>query len=282
MTPPPAMTSGRAAPRMTAAARAIAAGSATGRGTCQVRRREQFDRPVECLCLHVFGKADGHGPRLGGIGEHSHRSEEGTGQLLGTLHPVEPARHGPEGVVDRHIPAARVLELLEHRVRRAARKDVGRQQQHGEAVDGGKGGACDHVRRPRADRRRAGERREPVPHPGEADGDVHHGLLIAGRGSRGARPGRCSSASRSASPIPATLPWPKIPKQPSTSRCSTPSRSLCWRTRNRTTACATVSRVVTSSSSCSVPGSAVHGQAGVDLLVGPGGAHPGVGRDRRR
>ena len=36
-----------------------------------------------------------------------------------------------------------------------------------------------------------------------------------------------SSASSSAWPRPATLPCPKMPKQPSMSRCRVPSRSLC-------------------------------------------------------
>ena len=50
--------------------------------------------------------------------------------------------------------------------------------------------------------------------------------------------------SSNASPTPATFPCPKIPKQPCTSRCSMPSRSLYWFTRNSTRACPTVSRRV--------------------------------------
>src|SRR3954451_17132781 len=48
----------------------------------------------------------------------------------------------------------------------------------------------------------------------------------------------CSSAW----PTPATLPCPKMPKQPGMSRCRTPSRSLYWLARKRTSAWATVSR----------------------------------------
>ncbi len=49
-------------------------------------------------------------------------------------------------------------------------------------------------------------------------------------------PSSCSSAW----PTPATLPWPKIPKQPAIRRCSVPSRSLYWLARKRMSACATV------------------------------------------
>src|SRR4029450_717685 len=53
-----------------------------------------------------------------------------------------------------------------------------------------------------------------------------------------------SASCCSAWPTPATLPWPKMPKHPGIRRCSCPSRSLYWLARNRTTAWATVSRMV--------------------------------------
>ncbi len=48
----------------------------------------------------------------------------------------------------------------------------------------------------------------------------------------------------SAWPTPATLPWPKMAKQPAKKRPSTPSRSTSWRVRNSTSACAMVRRRV--------------------------------------
>ena len=78
---------------------------------------------------------------------------------------------------------------------------------------------------------------------------------------------RCSS---SAWPTPATLPCPKMPKQPAISRCSTPSRSVCWLARNRTSAWATVSLMM--------PPRRGHRQPRVDLLAGPGVPDPRVGR----
>src|SRR5438477_5068201 len=44
--------------------------------------------------------------------------------------------------------------------------------------------------------------------------------------------------------MPATLPCPKIPKQPAKKRCRTPSRSTCCAARKRTSACAVVRRRV--------------------------------------
>ena len=56
--------------------------------------------------------------------------------------------------------------------------------------------------------------------------------------------GSTSAYWRRAWPMPATLPWPKMPKQPANSRCSRPSRSLYWLARNSTRAWAMVSRRV--------------------------------------
>src|SRR5262245_47144083 len=44
--------------------------------------------------------------------------------------------------------------------------------------------------------------------------------------------------------MPATLPWPKIPKHPPKKTCSTPSRSTTCCARKRTSACAAVRRTV--------------------------------------
>ena len=120
MTPPPATRSGRWALLIISTARASEAGSAGGRGTCQVRRAEQFVRPVVRLGLHVLGQADGHSSRRGGIGEDPHGAEERVWELLRPLHPVEEAGHGTEGVVHRQVASVELLELLQHRVTGAA------------------------------------------------------------------------------------------------------------------------------------------------------------------
>src|SRR3954454_8038830 len=63
-----------------------------------------------------------------------------------------------------------------------------------------------------------------------------------------------SPCSSSACPTPATLPCPKMPKQPGIRRCCTPSRSLYWLARKRTSACETVSRPVPTSGTSSGSG----------------------------
>src|SRR5690606_6731279 len=67
-------------------------------------------------------------------------------------------------------------------------------------------------------------------------------------GRSGSRPVllAASSSWRRACPRPATLPCPKMPKQPATSLRRSPSRSLHWFARKRTVAWATVSRTVPS------------------------------------
>jgi hypothetical protein len=56
--------------------------------------------------------------------------------------------------------------------------------------------------------------------------------------------GSRSRAAWSASPRPATLPWPKIAHTPARSGASPSSVSVCWAHRNRTSAWAIVSRWV--------------------------------------
>ena len=149
----------------------------------------------------------------------------------------------------------RVLQLLQHRARHPGGEHVARQQQHRQPVHRGQRGSGDHVRRAGPDRGGAGQRREPVAHPRVAGRGVHHALLVARLvvGQRARPP--ASSASSSACPTPATLPCPKMPKQPANSRCSTPSRSLRWAARKRTSAWATVSRTVVIEPSPGVNGS---------------------------
>src|SRR4028119_341070 len=53
-----------------------------------------------------------------------------------------------------------------------------------------------------------------------------------------------SPYSKSAWPMPATLPCPKMPKQPAKKDVSAPSRSTYWFARKRTSAWAIVNRTV--------------------------------------
>src|SRR5882757_5474123 len=93
------------------------------------------------------------------------------------------------------------------------------------------------------------------------------------------------SSCNSAWPMPATLPCPKMPKQPAKNLLRSPSRSTNWLARNRTVAWATVSRTVGSScgdlnaealETTSHSSWVVQGQPRVDGPVVPGAAQPGM------
>src|ERR1039457_1535078 len=96
-------------------------------------------------------------------------------------HDVDFASRRLASVVDAYVVGPRVLELLQHRAGGAGGEEVAGQQQHRDAVDRRERGSGHHIGRARADRGRARERLQPVPHPGEADRRVHHRLLVAGQ-----------------------------------------------------------------------------------------------------
>ena len=166
---------------MTAAAAAMRDGLGRRPGDVPGALGEQLDRPVERLGLHVLGQRDGHGAGLHRVGEGAHRAEQGGGQLLGPVDPVEEAGQRPERVVDGDVRGIRLLELLEHRRRDARREGARGQQQHRDPVDRRQRGAGEHVRRAGADGRGAHPGLEAVALAGVADGRVHHGLLVAGQ-----------------------------------------------------------------------------------------------------
>src|SRR5215212_4576061 len=70
--------------------------------------------------------------------------------------------------------------------------------------------------------------------------------------------------------MPATLPWPKMPKQPAKSFCSSPSDSEYCAPRKFTSACATVSRTFWAISRL------LPHQSRVDALGLPGLPHPSM------
>ncbi len=143
-------------------------------------RREERERHVERLRLHVLGQRDRDGARLGRVGEHAHGRERDRVQLIGPLHAVEEARERAERVVHAHARVVRVLELLQHRIRDPRREGVARQEQRRQPVGRCEGRAREHVGGARPDGRGARVGREAAVHAREADGLVHHRLLVAG------------------------------------------------------------------------------------------------------
>ena len=134
---------------------------------------------LQRLGLHVLRERDRHGAGLGRVREHPHAVEQRREELLGPPDAVEVAADRPEDVVDGDVVGVGALELLEHRVRAPGGELVRGEQQRGQPVRGGQGGAGHHVGGAGADR---GGHREggPAPGvPGVADGLVHLGLLVA-------------------------------------------------------------------------------------------------------
>ena len=92
----------------------------TGRGTCQTRcARNSSGKSYASACTSC-GNASVTAPVSAWFDEHAHRRQRRGHELLGPLDPVEVARHRPQRVVDRDVAARGRLELLQHRVRRAA------------------------------------------------------------------------------------------------------------------------------------------------------------------
>ena len=185
------MISGRRAERRTATARCQCGRFGQRARDVPHARGEQLLVPVVRLGLDVLRQRERHRAGLSLVGEHPHRAEHRGRKLLRTPDPVEEPRQRPERVVDRHVVAARQLQLLQHGAAHPGGEDVAGQQQHRDPVGGRERGAGQHVRRSRTDRGGAGHGLQPVAHPRVADRGVHHALLVAGQVVRQiGRPGR--------------------------------------------------------------------------------------------
>src|SRR5439155_20232413 len=87
---------------------------------------------------------------------------------LRPLDAIEVARDRLQRIVDGDVAPRRDLQLLQHGIGPPGSEHVPGEEQHRESVHGGEGRAGDEVRRPRPDRGRAGQRREPVLRAGKA------------------------------------------------------------------------------------------------------------------
>ncbi len=141
-------------------------------------RREECVRIVAGHRLDVLRQCERDRAAQRGIGQHIDRVRE-RGQKLRRMHDaVEIARHRPEAIVGRHARVIEVLDLLQHRVRRARGEHVAGQQQHRQPVDMRQRGRRHHVGRAGTYRGRA--RHHPPPHVGLGVGDrgMRHRLLV--------------------------------------------------------------------------------------------------------
>jgi hypothetical protein len=176
--PPPATIIGFFAPRRIATGVRELLVDRAGRGEAHRRRREERLGPVVRHRLHVLRHRERDRAAQRGVGQHVQRAGKRGQQLPGMHDAVEVARHRPEAVVRRHAAVVEVLDLLQHRVRRARHEDVAGQQQHRQPVDVRERGRRDHVGRARADRRRARHHAAAHVRLGEGDRRVRHRLLV--------------------------------------------------------------------------------------------------------
>src|SRR5215217_6962922 len=143
---------------MSPAALSTSAASGTGRGILQTRFWKNSSGYSQASACTSWGRASvTAGTRLRRVGQDAHGGEGGGHDLLGAVDPVPVLRDRPKRIVDGDITVVLRLQLLQHGVRAARGEDVAGQQQHGDAVDRGKGRAGDHVGRARTDGGGAGE-----------------------------------------------------------------------------------------------------------------------------
>ena len=279
MTPPPATISGRCAERSTDTARANASGSGTGRGTCHTR----------------------------GANSSSGQSYAWACTSCGSAMVTAPVSAG--SVSTRAAPSS-AAGSCSGRHTRSKNRDTGRNTSLTlTSPNRGSSSSCNtglatRVAKTSPGNRSTGSRftvasAAPVtmlvaPGPIEVvQARVDNRLRIRANPAAACtipcslRPWRygteppASSASSSAWPIPATLPCPKMPKQPSISRCRTPSRSVRCAARKRTTAWPTVSLMGPAPFRVARPGNPGTPSAAGDRPAGPAryrGSTRGPGR----
>ena len=163
-------------------AMAFASSSASGRG-----RRDRPDlllekafRVVEGLRLHILAERQRHRTAIERIGQHLHGALQRRDDLLGPGDAVEIARDRTEGVVGRDRAVAEILDLLQHRIRRAIGEDVAGQEEHGNAVDMRDACRRHHIQGAGADRGRAGHEALAEARLGIGDRGMRHALFVMG------------------------------------------------------------------------------------------------------
>ncbi len=140
---------------------------------------EELDRVVVGFGLHILRQRERHCAGLAGAGEHAQGLGQGGEQLVGPVDAVPVLADRLEAVVDREILALGRLDLLQHRRHIAAGEDVAGQQQHRQAVDGGRGRAGDHIGGARPDGTEAGKGLQAILDFRIGSGGMDRPLLVA-------------------------------------------------------------------------------------------------------
>ena len=129
--------------------------------------------------LRVLRQRQRDRARIRRRGQHAHGFRQRGDQLLGAVDAIPIARDRLEAVVDADVLRMLVFQLLQHGRLDALGEDIAGQQQHRDAIDGGDGGAGDHVGGAGPDGRGAGEGGQAVAVLGVGDRRQDLGLLVA-------------------------------------------------------------------------------------------------------
>ncbi len=161
---------------------------------------------------------------------------QGLDDLCGVRDAVPVAGDALEGVIHLDRRVAEMFHLLQYGIRQSADIGVATEKQDGQAIGVGHSCRRHHVGRARARRGCCEHEAAAQLLLGIGNRGQCHGLFVLAPPERQFRRYSCS-----ASPRQMTLPWPKMPKPPPQRRCFTPSISMNWLARWRTSACAIVS-----------------------------------------
>ena len=139
---------------------------------------EEIRRAIKGDALYILRQGDGRRAGIHRIGHDAHRFRRRIQDLLGAGDAVEELADDAKAIGDAHIQRNRMFDILQDLPLKASGVIIGGQQQNGQAIDMGGGGARDHVGRARADRGGAGESLRAQAGPRESGRRMHHRLLI--------------------------------------------------------------------------------------------------------
>ena len=139
---------------------------------------EERLRVVESHLLDVLRQADEGGAAIAGIEHRGDRLRQRRNDLRRMSDAIPVPRHRLEGVVHGDGRVAEMLDLLEHRVRKAVGEGVAGEEQNRQTVRQRRSRRRHHVRRAGSDRRRRDHDLPAALGLGEADGCERHRLLV--------------------------------------------------------------------------------------------------------
>ena len=147
-------------------------------------RGEKGLRIVISLGLRVLTERQTHRPAIRRIGHHPERPRQRGQDMFGARNAVEIPHHRAEAIVRADRPVVEILDLLQHRIGRAAGEDIARNDQQRQPVHMRQRRRRHDIRRPRPDRGRDRHRPPPLHRLGIGNRRMRHGLLVLAAPSR--------------------------------------------------------------------------------------------------